>query len=133
MTSVIYQKEIKVEAKHLDDLQHVNNVVYLQWVQDIAGEHWKSKSDPAFDKAYYWVVVDHYVSYKGQAIIDDCLTVKTYVERNNGVKSARIVEFYKGDKLIVQAKTHWCLVNVMTKRPVRIPKEVDKLFFSASE
>lgn len=129
--SDIYVKEIIVQQEHLDDLQHVNNVVYLQWVQDIAGAHWKSKSNPAFDLLYYWVVVDHYVEYKGQAVLDDKITVKTYVERNTGVKSARIVEFCKSDKLIVKAKTHWCLVNIMTKRPVRIPKEVDKLFFSA--
>ncbi len=130
MKSEIYQKSIRVCTEHLDDLQHVNNVVFLQWVQDIAGEHWLSKSDDIFNEAFYWVVVDHFIEYKGQAFLDNILVVQTFVEKNEGVRSTRIVEFYKDEKLIVRAKTNWCLIDRARNRPTRVPKEVDEMFFN---
>jgi acyl-CoA thioester hydrolase len=64
-------KRLIVLEEHLDHLQHVNNVVSLQWVQDLAGKHWMSKSNDAFNQTYFWVVLNHYIEYKGQAFADD--------------------------------------------------------------
>lgn len=130
MKSESYQKQIEVLAEHIDRLNHVNNVVYLQWVQEMAGEHWKSKSNATFDAAYFWIVIDHFIEYKGQAFIGDLLTAKTYVEKNEGVRSLRVVEFYKDDKLIVCAKTNWCLIDKARNRPTRIPPVVNEMFFN---
>ncbi|MBT8230755.1 MAG: acyl-CoA thioesterase [Bacteroidia bacterium] len=129
MKSEVYEKTIQVKAEHLDALQHVNNVVFLQWVQDIAGEHWLSKSNDAFNQKFYWVVLDHHIEYKGQAFLSDSIIVKTYVERNEGVRSLRVVEFFNNDKCIVKAKTNWCLIDKARQRPTRVPKEVDEMFF----
>ena len=129
MKSEVYEKLIIVTAEHLDDLQHVNNVVFLQWVQDLAGAHWLSKSNDTFNKAFYWVVLDHFIEYKGQAFFDDELIAKTFVQKNEGVRSLRVVEFYKNEVLIVSAKTNWCLIDRAKNRPARVPKEVDDMFF----
>ena len=131
MKSQVYQKSILVLEEHLDYLKHVNNVVFLQWVQDLAGEHWMSKSNITFNQAYFWVVLNHYIEYKGQAFLDDVLIAKTYVEKNEGVRSLRVVEFFKDEKLIVRAKTHWCLIDRKTNRPSRVPQEVDDMFFTS--
>ena len=124
----VYTKKIIVNNNHLDALQHVNNVVFLQWVQDMAGEHWMSKSNEDFDAAHYWVVLDHYIEYKGQAFEGEEITAKTFVEKMEGVRSFRIVEFYKNEKLIVRAKTSWCLIGKERGRPRRIPEEIARLF-----
>lgn len=130
MTSDIYQKEIIVEAKHIDGLNHVNNVVYLEWAQEIAGEHWLGKSTDEINEKFYWVVLDHFVEYKAEAFLEDSLIVKTYVEQNKGARSTRLVEFYKEAKLIVQVKTTWCLIGREKKRAARITEEINQLFFS---
>jgi acyl-CoA thioester hydrolase len=130
MTREIYQKKITVSREHLDELQHVNNVIYLQWVQDIAAEHWRSKVHDGFDTSHYWVVLDHFIEYKGQAFLNDIITIETFVEKNLGLRSTRVVEFYKGEKSIVRAHTNWCLINRISGRPIRIPPEIDQLFFT---
>ena len=130
MQSDIFEKQITVKKEHLDALNHVNNVVYLQWVQDIAGEHWFEKSSKEFNEAYFWVVLDHFIEYKRQAFLDDVLTVRTYIEKNEGVRSVRMVEFLKADKLVVKAKTNWCLIDRKRQRPCRVPQEINDLFFS---
>ena len=65
-----YTKTITVLPEHLDDLNHVNNVVYLQWVQDIAKEHWVSKTTDEMNATYFWVVVKHELEYKKPAFLD---------------------------------------------------------------
>ena len=132
MKAELFQKNILVESVHLDELDHVNNVVYLQWVQEIAKEHWQSKNAVALDADYYWVVLDHYLQYKAQAFLGDEINMQTFIEKNEGVKSTRIVEFYKQEKLLVQATTRWVLINRKNNRPARIPKEVQDIFGSSS-
>jgi acyl-CoA thioester hydrolase len=123
-----YSKIVTVKKEHIDQQNHVNNVVFLQWVQEIAGDHWKSKKLTAFDKEHYWVVIDHYIKYSGEAFVNDVLEIKTYVEQIGGVRSTRMVEFHKGQKIIVVAKTNWCLLNRITKRPARISSQIANLF-----
>jgi len=129
MTSNIFQKQITVHAEHLDTLNHVNNVVFLQWVQDIAEDHWLSKSTTDFNEIYAWVALDHFIEYKKPAFLNDILTVKTFIEESVGARSIRMVEFFKEDKLVVRAKTNWCLIDRKRGRPMRIPKEINQLFF----
>ncbi len=129
MKSEVYEKTIIVNNSHLDDVGHVNNVVYLEFVQDIAREHWQIKSNPEFDTKYFWVVLEHNLKYKRQAFLNDELLVRTFVERNEGAKSFRHVEFLIQDKLTVSAVSTWCLINRANNRPTRVPDEVDDMFF----
>ena len=123
-----YSKTIVVEEPHLDDLNHVNNVVYLQWVQDIAKEHWFSKTTSNINTNYFWVVVKHELEYKKPAFLDDELTITTYVEDFKGALSVRCVDFKKGEDLIVTARSKWCLIGANDHKPKRVPKEFFELF-----
>lgn len=123
-----YQKSLTVTDKHLDDQNHVNNVVYLQWVQEIAKEHWELKTTQEIEDAYFWVVVEHTIKYKDQAYLGDKLDVKTYVDRNEGVRSYRYVNIYREDKLLVETMTTWCLIDKKRNRPTRVPTEISALF-----
>jgi len=128
MTPDIFQKQIIVRAEHLDAINHVNNIVYLQWVQDIGSDHWLANTKSQYEDQYFWVVLDHFIEYKGQAFLDDILTVKTFIKSNDGVRSVRIVEFFKEEKLICRASSNWCLIDRKRNRPVRISKEINDLF-----
>ncbi|MCP4461156.1 MAG: acyl-CoA thioesterase [Cytophagales bacterium] len=123
-----YTKTITVEHEHLDELNHVNNVVYLQWVQDIAKEHWFSKTEDDINNMYVWVVVKHELEYKRPAFLNDELSVTTYVEDFKGALSVRCVDFKKGEDLIVSARSQWCMIGAKDQRPKRVPKEIFELF-----
>jgi acyl-CoA thioester hydrolase len=127
---ISYSKNIVVDASHLDELNHVNNVVYLQWVQDISKEHWFSLVKEPFTSEHYWVVAKHELEYKKQAFMDDKITATTYVEDFKGPFSIRCVEFRKGDELIVKTKSNWCLIDAATQKPKRVPEEILLLFCS---
>ncbi len=119
-TFEIYKKEIVVKQAHLDDLNHVNNAIYVQWIQEIAGEHWNSRFTEEETQDAHWFVLEHHIQYKQQAFLGDVLQVETTVETPQGVRFPRIVNFYKNGKALVQARTLWCLVDAKTHRPKRV-------------
>lgn len=124
----IYTQEIEVLEKHLDELNHVNNVIYLQWVQEVARAHWSSKVSSSILANYFWVVRSHHLEYRKQAFLGDKMAAKTYVVNFKGPLSERAVDFYRGEELIVEARSHWCLIETATQRPRRVPEEMKELF-----
>ncbi len=125
-----FEQQIVVQEKHIDDLNHVNNVVYLQWVQDIATAHWLALADDAIRKKYSWVVLKHELEYFNPAFLNEVLTVVTWVEKSEGVRSERHVEFFNptSSKPLVRARTSWCLLDAVTFKPRRIEKDILSLF-----
>jgi acyl-CoA thioester hydrolase len=121
---VFFETKYTVKSSHIDELNHVNNVVYLQWIQDIANLHWTQlkKSEDTTD--YVWVVIRHEIDYVGQALLGDSIVAKTWVGKTGGIRSIRHVEFYKNNKLIVKAQTMFCLVNSKSFKPTRITDQI---------
>ena len=126
----VLTKDILVTQKDLDQLQHVNNVRYVQWVQDMAEAHWLSKADSNTLNTYFWVLIDHHIQYKGEAKLGETILARTYVESSEGLISTRIVEMYhkEHNKLIVKSTTKWCLMDMKSKRPTRITETLKTLF-----
>ena len=129
----LFEKQIEVSQQHLDDLQHVNNVQYLDWVQDIAREHWDLLA-PQFEFEGVWVVREHQITYKRQAVLGDRIHVKTYIKNVRGPLSERVVEFRKSgtEQILVQCNTQWCLLDPQNFRPQRVPDEVAQKLALAS-
>src|SRR5690606_20984605 len=92
-----------------DDLDEVTQVRYVQWMQDIAKEHWRSKAPEAMIKNTVWVVLTHHITYRNAAKLGDTILIKTYIEGSRGAISIRIVEIYNKEtgQLLVEAKTEW--------------------------
>lgn len=126
----VFEYQITVTKDDIDELIHVNNVRYVQWVNDAAKRHWQQNTSEEIITNYYWVVLSHNIDYKSSAFLNDILTIKTYVSSFEGVRSIRIVEIYnsKTNKLLVKSETNWCLIDANTKRPTRISDEIVNLF-----
>ncbi|MCK8481159.1 acyl-CoA thioesterase [Psychroserpens algicola] len=126
----IHEQELKVTQADLDARNHVNNVRYVKWVQDIAEAHWILKSSETIRQQHYWVMISHHIQYKAEAVLGDRLVLKTFVIKSEGVKSTRMVEIYnlETQKLLTTSETIWCFMDFTTNRPARIPSEVKALF-----
>lgn len=130
MAKQIYSFEIKVPESSIDELGHVNNVVYLEWVQLASQKHWESRVSKDIREKGKWVVLNHFIAYKSAAFKDDVLVVKTWVESMDGVKSKRHVSISKkvDAQLVVKAETLWCYIDAQTHRPKRISPALSRLF-----
>jgi acyl-CoA thioester hydrolase len=130
-TPEIYEKTITVNASDLDDLKHVNNVQYVQWIQDIAKEHWENRVSEEILNTCFWVVIRHEIDYKQQAFLDDELIIQTFVGDQTHVTSQRFVNILNKQtkKVLVKAKSTWCLMDYKTKKPVKISEEMLRVFY----
>lgn len=126
----IFEYTLTVTENDIDALNHVNNVRYVDWINEAAKQHWQLKASHHFIENFYWVVLNHNINYKSAAFLGDKLVIKTFITLSDGAKSHRIVEIYKQKehKLLVQAETIWCMIDAKTHKPNRIPEDIINLF-----
>lgn len=127
----IFEQTIKVTKADLDELQHVNNVRYVQWMEDIAKAHWNERASDEIKENYFWIVIRHEIDYKGQAFLGDEILLQTYVGEHTHVTSQRLVNILnkKTGKVLIKAKSTWCLMDYKTKKPVKISEEMVRVFY----
>ena len=130
MKSNVFTYELTVPPAAIDELNHVNNVVYLQWCLDAAEAHWLQNTSEDIREKYVWVVLNHFISYKNPSFEGDKLQVDTWIASYDGVKSEREYRIIrpKDGKTIIEAKTLWCFIDAKTHRPLKIPKKIGDLF-----
>jgi acyl-CoA thioester hydrolase len=118
--------DIKVTQEDIDALGHVNNVVYLRWVQDVSAAHWSHVAPIHMQERYLWVVLRHEIDFHKPAFKEDTITGYTWVGEHQGAKFDRFVSLYRAGTqvLLAAAKTTWCLVDAQTMRPKRIEQEM---------
>ena len=131
LTPEIFEETIIVTQKDIDELDHVNNVRYVQWMEDIAKSHWEKTAPVEVQKKYLWMVVRHEIDYKGQAFTGDELLLQTYVGEHTNVTSQRhvIIRNKETNKILIQAKSTWCLLDAQTRKPARIDVEMFRNFY----
>jgi len=118
---------------HIDELGHVNNAVWVKWMEQVAVAHWEAAAAPEHKDAYFWVVVRHEIDYLRAAVEGDDIIARTWVgDAPRGARFERNVEFARADgKICVKAKTDWAIIDKATGRPIRVPPEVIAPFISA--
>ena len=119
--------------EHIDELGHVNNAVWVQWMEQVAVAHWRSVADPAHQDAYFWVVVRHEIDYLRAVLEGETITARTWAgEKPQGARYDRHIEFTGDDgKPRVRARSWWAIIDKASGRPVRVPSEVVAPFMAA--
>jgi acyl-CoA thioester hydrolase len=124
----IHQFDIAVTADVVDRNGHVNNVAYIQWLQDAAILHAQASGCMSATDAAgaAWVVRSHYIEYLAPAFAGDTLTMLTWVVNFQKVRSLRKYKIIRAadQAVVARAETDWVFVNARTGRPQTIPDEV---------
>lgn len=121
-----------VLATDIDELGHVNNTVYLRWVQDAATAHWQALASPEAQGEILWVVLRHEIDYKAPALPDDEVKLRTWVGNASRLTFERFTEItrFADQQLLSKARTLWCPISAKTGRPTRVPPDVRAHFSS---
>jgi acyl-CoA thioester hydrolase len=112
--------------EHIDELGHVNNTVWVQWIQDMATAHWDAAARPEDRAAFFWVVVRHEIDYRGNVSEGETVSAITWIDGPaQGAKSLRRVEFTDASgKRLVSAATTWAMLDRASGRLARVRPEV---------
>jgi acyl-CoA thioester hydrolase len=125
-----YEISCDVLPEHIDVLGHVNNVVYLSWVQDVAIAHWNSLTTSELRARLIWVALRHEIDYKAEAVLGERIIARTWTGMGRGVRYARHTRIVRGcdDALLAEAVTQWCPMDALSRKPTRLPAEIAAYF-----
>ena len=124
---------VTAAPEDIDELGHVNNAVWVRWIQDIATAHWRSVAEPAFVDRFIWVVTRHEIDYRGNVGLGESVTGTTEIrEGPSGARFDRHFTFTSSaGKALVSARTTWAMIDRKTLRLMRVPAEVSEPFLRA--
>ena len=128
-----FEHDVTAKPGHIDELGHVNNAVWVGWIQDIAVAHWNAIAPEDHRERYIWVVSRHEIDYRGNIKAGEVVHGRTRVSGEpRGARFDREVQFTDGDgKVLVSALTRWAMLDRETMRPARITVEIAVPFRSA--
>jgi acyl-CoA thioester hydrolase len=125
-----FEHTLRVEPADLDEQAHVNNVVYVRWVQDIADAHWRALASPQVRAELAWVATRHEIDYLSPAMLGDEIAVRTRVGHAEGLTFERFTDIQRvaDGRLLARSRTLWVPVDPRTGRPRRVSEEVRAQF-----
>lgn len=121
-----FTQTITASPEDIDELGHVNNAVWVRWIQDVALAHWYAIAPPAHQEAYFWVVTRHEIDYRGNVVAGETVTAETWVaDKPKGARFDRLMKFTGTDgKVKVEARTTWALMDRASGRLLRVTDEI---------
>ena len=130
MSSAHFEMTVSVLPDDIDEQNHVNNTVYLRWVQDVATAHWRAIASGEVQENIGWVVLRHEIDYKAPAAFGDQIMLRTWVGKATRLTFERFTEIRRNSdgQILSKARTLWCPINAQTGRPARVPPEVRAQF-----
>ena len=126
----IFEMTVPVTAPDIDGQNHVNNTVYLRWVQEVAIAHWQSLAPADAREKIGWVVLRHEIDYRAASNLGDEILLRTWVGKASGIRFERFTEMLRvSDRLpIAQARTLWVPIDSQSGKPTRVSAEVRACF-----
>lgn len=122
---------VPVLPADIDGQNHVNNIVYLRWIQDVATAHWQSLASAEAQAVIGWVVLRHEIDYRSPASLGDEILLRTWVGKASRLKFERFTEIRRkidNRQLLAQARTLWVPVDVLTGKPMRVSADLRAQF-----
>lgn len=115
---------IGIDASDIDFMGHVNNSVYLKWVQDAVVSHWRSLAPAEAVASKLWVALRHDITYRKPTFLDDEIIASVMVEGVEGAKAFFNTVIKRGEEVLAEVRSSWCCLDAATLRPSRIAKDI---------
>jgi acyl-CoA thioester hydrolase len=126
-----FEIDVQIQPGDVDVMGHVNNIVYVRWVQEVALAHWFAAAPAEARAAMTWVVLRHEIDYLRPARPGDAVRARTWIGAGESLRYERFTEIVRADgTVLARGRTLWCPVDIATGRPRRVPPEVRAAFSS---
>ena len=128
MSSSAYHYPIPILPADIDHMGHVNNAVYLKWVQDAVVKFWETVAPADAVRRHLWIALQHEIKYRKPAFLDDEVIADVIAETVKGAKAQFTTVIKRGETVLAEVKSTWCCLDAVTKRPARLALDVAKRF-----
>ena len=119
---------LAVEPGDIDFMGHVNNSVYLQWVQEAVIAYWRRVAPAEAVAQHLWVALKHEITYRRPAFLDDNVVAQVAAEGMHGARAFFHTLIKRGEDVLAEVKSSWCCIDAATQRPARLARDVVRMF-----
>ena len=124
----MFRHAVAINPADIDHMGHVNNSVYLRWVQDAVVDYWQSIAPPDAVAKHLWVALKHEITYRRPTFLQDVVVAEVIAERVEGVRAYFRTVVRRGEEVISEIHSTWCCLDAVTQRPARLARDVVSRF-----
>ena len=124
----MFRHAIAIEPADIDHMGHVNNAVYLRWVQEAVVRYWEAVAPAEAVAQHLWVALKHEISYRKPAFLDDGVIAEVIAERVHGARTFFSTIIRRGEEILADVHSSWCCLDATTKRPARLARDIAARF-----
>ena len=120
----VFRHPVAIEAADIDHMGHVNNAVYLKWVQEAVVDYWRSIAPPEAVAGHLWVALKHEITYRRPTFLQDNVVAEVIAEKVEGARAYFTTVVRRGEEVLSEIKSSWCCLDAVTKRPARLARDI---------
>ncbi|GAA4721124.1 acyl-CoA thioesterase [Sphingomonas lutea] len=124
----MFRYAVAIQPSDIDHMGHVNNSVYLKWVQDAVVDYWRSVAPPDAVASHLWVALKHEISYRKPTFLQDKVVAEVIAEKVEGARAHFTTVVRRGHEVLSEVKSTWCCLDANSLRPSRLAREVAARF-----
>lgn len=119
---------LAIEPGDIDFMGHVNNSVYLEWVQEAVIAYWRRVAPAEAVAQHLWVALKHEITYRRPAFLEDRIVAQVVAEGVQGARAFFCTLIKRGEVVLAEVKSSWCCLDAATQRPARLARDVVRRF-----
>jgi acyl-CoA thioester hydrolase len=127
----MFRYAIAIDPADIDHMGHVNNSVYLKWVQDAVVDYWRSIAPPDAVARHLWVALKHEITYRRPTFLQDVVVAEVIAEKVDGARAMFRTVLMRGEEVLTEVASSWCCLDAATMRPVRLARDIVSRFLPA--
>ena len=120
----MFRHQVAIQPDDIDHMGHVNNAVYLKWVQEAVVDYWSSVAPPNAVAQHLWVALKHEITYLRPTFLQDNVVAEVIAEKVDGARAFFRTILRRGDEVLSEISSCWCCLDAATKRPARLARDI---------
>ena len=128
----MFRHPVAIEPGDIDHMGHVNNAVYLKWVQEAVVDYWNSVAPPSAVAEHLWVALKHEITYLRPTFLQDTVVAEVIAERVEGARAYFTTIVRRREEVLSEIKSSWCCLDAASLRPARLAREIVARFVPPS-
>jgi acyl-CoA thioester hydrolase len=126
----MFRHPVAIQPADIDHMGHVNNSVYLKWVQDAVVDYWQSVAPPDAVARHLWVALKHEITYLKPTFLQDNVVAEVIAEKVEGARAFFTTVLRRGEDVLSEIHSCWCCLDAATQRPARLARKIATRFLS---
>lgn len=128
MVTRCFHYPIGILPGDIDHMGHVNNSVYLKWVQEAVVRYWESVAPPEAVARHLWVALKHEISYRRPTFLEDVVVADVIAEKAVGARALFTTIIKRGEEVLAEVRSTWCCLDASSLRPARLARDIAARF-----